>query len=121
MRRNLLTLILTLAVGAVGACTSKSDRADNTKQNMRDKLAVPTADQAAQSGDDLTITQKVRKAIMDDSALSTNAHNVKIIVKQGTVTLTGPVASNDERARVGQLAAAVPGATAIVNELDIAN
>jgi hyperosmotically inducible protein len=121
MRRNVLILTLTLAFGAFGACTSKSDRADNTNQNARDKVAVPTADQAAQSGSDLTLTQQVRKAIIADSELSTNAHNVKIIVKQGTVTLAGPVASNDERTRVGQLAAGVPGAQRVVNQLEIAN
>jgi osmotically-inducible protein OsmY len=88
---------------------------------MLDKLAVPTADQAAQTGVDLTLTQQVRKAIIADPDLSTNAHNVKIIVNQGTVTLAGPVASNDERTRVAQLAAGVPGAQRIVNELEIAN
>ena len=38
-------------------------------------------------------TAQVRKAIIADKDLSTYAHNVKIITKDGTVTLKGPVKS----------------------------
>jgi osmotically-inducible protein OsmY len=50
----------------------------------------------------------VRKAIVSDKALSTYAHNVKVLAQSGTVTLRGPVRSDEEKARVAQLAQAFP-------------
>ena len=45
---------------------------------------------------DRALTAKIRKAVMADKSLSTYAHNVKIISQNGTVTLKGPVRSDDE-------------------------
>jgi hyperosmotically inducible protein len=42
------------------------------------------------------LTAKIRKAVMADKNLSSYAHNVKIISQNGTVTLKGPVHSDDE-------------------------
>jgi osmotically-inducible protein OsmY len=50
----------------------------------------------------------VRKAIVSDKALSTYAHNVKVVAQNGTVTLRGPVRSDEEKAKVAQLAQSVP-------------
>lgn len=110
------------AVIAAGACKAKpEDRAvDNTAQNARDKAAVPTANQAGQNKQDVDVAQQVRKAITSDGSLSTNAHNCKVIVDNGVVTLTGPVASADERTKVEQLATAAPGVTKVVDQLDVA-
>jgi hyperosmotically inducible protein len=117
-----------VAVMAAGACKSKSDdraasdrAADNTAQNARDKSVVPTADQAGQRKPDLDVAQQVRKAIMSDSSLSTNAHNCKVVVNDSVVTLAGPVASADERSKVEQLATSVAGVTKVVNQLEVAN
>ena len=54
---------------------------------------------------DRAITQKIRKAIVDDSSLSTYAHNIKIITQDGKVTLRGPVRSEDEKSNVEAKAA----------------
>lgn len=43
-------------------------------------------------------TAKIRKAITADKTLSTYAHNVKIITLNGTVTLKGPVTSDEGEA-----------------------
>jgi hyperosmotically inducible protein len=122
MTKSLLSLVVA-AVMATAACKSKpDDRApDNTAQNARDKSAVPTADQAGQRKPDLDVAQQVRKAITGDSSLSTNAHNCKVVVNDAVVTLAGPVASADERAKVEQLATSVPGVTKVVNQLEVAN
>jgi len=41
--------------------------------------------------------QKIRKAVVADQSLSTDAHNVKIIARHGKVTLKGPVDSDQEK------------------------
>lgn len=117
-------LVLALATALSGsACKAKPEDkpADNTAQNQRDKSAVPTADQAGQSKSDVDVMAGVRKAIMDDSSLSTTAHNCKVIANGGVVTLTGPVKSADEKTKVESLATGVPGVTKVINQLEVAN
>ena len=46
---------------------------------------------------------------MADKSLSSYAHNVKIISQNGTVTLKGPVKSDDEKIAVIAKAVAVAG------------
>lgn len=122
MRTHLLAFTLAAAFGA-GACKSKPENqaADNTAKNARDKAAVPTADQAGQTKSDVDLAQSLRRAILEDGTLSTNGHNCKVIVNDGVVTLTGPVASTDERTKIAALATATPGVTKVVNQLEIAN
>lgn len=97
--------------------------ADNTEKNVRDRndgTLVPT-DQAKGSDADVEMTRNIRKAIVGDDGLSTNAHNVKIVTLGGVATLRGPVASAAEKARVGDLAAkAAGGPSKIKNELEVA-
>src|SRR5580658_4964666 len=71
---------------------------DNTKQNK--DQSNPTADQQKMNPADRAITQKIRRALHDDSALSVYAHNIKIITQDGKVTLRGPVRSEDEKASI---------------------
>lgn len=58
---------------------------------------------------DRAITQKIRKAIHEDSSLSTYAHNIKIITRDGKVTLRGPVRSEAEKNNLEAKAASVAG------------
>jgi hyperosmotically inducible periplasmic protein len=51
-------------------------------QQDRQKNSV-TADQQNQNLTDWTLTQQIRKALMRDKTLSTNAHNVKIASQNG--------------------------------------
>ena len=72
--------------------------ADNTKVNTRDRAkGAATADQQKENTTDREITQKIRRALMDDKTLSTYAHNVKIIAQDGQVTLKGPVRQRTRR------------------------
>ncbi|HET7109114.1 MAG TPA: BON domain-containing protein [Candidatus Acidoferrum sp.] len=91
---------------------------DNTKQNK--DQTDPTADKQKMNPADRAITQKIRKAIHEDTTLSTYAHNVKIISQDGKVTLRGPVRSEDEKNNIEAKAVAVAGQGNVTNQLEIA-
>ena len=93
---------------------------DNTKANKRDRSkTAPTADQAKNTTDDREIMQKIRKAVVDDSSLSTYAHNVKIISQHGKVTLKGPVRSEEEKSKIEKIATEVAGAGNVTDQMTI--
>jgi osmotically-inducible protein OsmY len=91
---------------------------DNTKKN-KDQPS-PTADQQKMNPADRAITQKIRKAVHDDTSLSTYAHNIKIISQDGKVTLRGPVRSEDEKNNLQAKAVAVAGRENVINQLEVA-
>ena len=90
----------------------------NTKKN-KDQTS-PTADQQKMNPTDRAITQKIRKAVHDDTSLSTYAHNIKIITQDGKVTLRGPVRSEDEKSNLQAKAVAVAGRENVTNQLEVA-
>lgn len=96
--------------------------ADNTNTNERDlNTNAPTADQQKNNRTDRDLTKQIRQAIMQDKALSTYAHNVKIISQNGTVTLKGPVRSEDEKQAIEAKANEVAGTSAkVVSEITVA-
>jgi len=71
------------------------------------------------SATDRDTTQKIRKALVGDKSLSTYAHNVKVLVHEGQVTLRGPVRSDTEKKTVADLASSVAGADRVTNELTV--
>jgi len=91
---------------------------DNTKQNK--EQPGPTAEDQKMNPSDRAITQKIRKALHDDSNLSTYAHNIKVISQDGKVTLRGPVRSEDEKAAIEAKAVAVAGSGNVTNQLEVA-
>jgi hyperosmotically inducible periplasmic protein len=94
--------------------------ADNTKINQRDHNSnSPTADQQKNNPSDIELARQVRKALVNDKSLSTNAHNVKVIVAGGMVTLKGPVNSADEKAAVETKANQVAGAERVNSQLQV--
>ena len=94
---------------------------DNSKVNTRDRQpSAVTADQQKNNKSDLEITKEIRKALVADKSLSTYAHNVKIVTRNGKVTLKGPVRSDDEKQIVEAKAADVAGATNITNQVSVA-
>ena len=95
--------------------------ADNTKVNKRDRNKnEPTAGQQSNGKSDRELTRKIRQALVKDKDLSTYAHNIKVITKNGEVTLKGPVRSEDEKKAVEAKAAEVAGGASITNQLDVA-
>ena len=94
--------------------------ADNTDLNTRDKSGDTLTPQNQPNSDaDLKVLAAVRSAIVDDDNLSMSAHNVKVMVMKGAVTLRGPVKNINEKARVEELTRKVPGVVSIDNRLDI--
>ncbi len=95
-----------------------ADRAaDNTGKNREHR---PTADQQKNNRSDLETTRQIRRALVTDKSLSVYAHNVKIIAQNGTITLKGPVRTEDEKRIVEKKAAEVAGEANIRSEIEIA-
>jgi hyperosmotically inducible protein len=111
MNAQRMLLAITLAVSSVAPPAALSAQApDNTKINKSDRDAgQPTADQQKENRSDREMAKKIRQSIMADKSLSSYAHNVKIISQNGTVTLKGPVKSEDEKTSVMSKAVAVAG------------
>ena len=93
---------------------------DNTKVNKRDRArSAVTADQQKENTSDRDVTRKIRRAIVQDKSLSTYAHNVKVITRDGTVTLKGPVHSEEEKTAIAAKAAEIVGAQNVKNEISV--
>jgi hyperosmotically inducible periplasmic protein len=118
-----LGALLALPAATLAESNPPHDKpADNTGKNVRDRddTVVPT-DQTKGSDTDVEMTRNIRKAVVADDSLSTNAQNVKIVTLDGIATLRGPVTSASERTRVGEIAAKVAGGpTKVHNELEVA-
>jgi osmotically-inducible protein OsmY len=95
---------------------------DNTAKNQRDRSKSElTADQQKENKTDRELSQQVRKALMGDKSLSTYAHNIKVIARNGEITLKGPVKSDEEKQAVEAKAAEVAGgADKIKSEIEVA-
>lgn len=115
-------LFCSLAMWAQDPATQQNSTApDNTKMNQRDRNgAEPTADQQKGNTSDRDLTREIRRSLVQDKSLSTYAHNVKIIAQNGTVTLKGPVKSEDEKTAIELKAAqAAGGADKVHSELAV--
>ena len=88
--------------------------------NVRDKSgATQTPQKQTNSAGDRKLLAAVRRAVVRDKNLSTSAHNVKIIAKDGVVTLRGPVRNQGEKSKIEKLAQQVAGVTSVDNQLDV--
>ena len=93
---------------------------DNSGINKRDRNSEEmTADEQGQSAADIDMTKKIRRAVMDDDSLSTYARNVKIITKDGAVTLKGPVRSEQEKSAIEAKAAGIAGPGKVKNQIEV--
>lgn len=93
---------------------------DNTRQNLRDKDNMTlTAEDQKESKADLNITAHIRKTVHKDKSLSMDAHNVKIITRDGVVTLRGPVETEAESLKLQQITQQTKGVVQVDNQLEI--
>jgi len=102
---------------------TKPAKADNSKMNKHEAATdkgAKTADSQTMTATDRELAAKVRKAITSDKTLSTYAHNVKVIAKDGMVTLKGPVRTEEEKSAIEAKATEVAGAGKVTNEITIA-
>src|SRR5580704_2728502 len=87
----------------------------------QDSTGQVTADQQKVNKADRDLTQNIRKAVLADKSLSTEAHNVKIISRNGTVILRGKVKSDDEKKSIEDKAAQAAGAGNVTDELMVSS
>jgi hypothetical protein len=94
--------------------------ADDTGRNARDgaENALTPMDQSNAPAD-LAITQQIRREVVRDGTLSTNAHNVKIITREGIVTLRGPVESVAEKETIARVAGQAPGVKRVDDQIEV--
>lgn len=116
------------------ACTKESDARSRDQSTTRPDLRAPddtgvnkrdrdnrTLTPMDQSNEpaDLDLTKRIRQALTEDSSLSTNAKNVKVITIARVVTLRGPVKTQAEKDAVLAKARAQAGDAKVVDELEV--
>ena len=87
---------------------------------MRDRTAnglTPFTQSSAASDADLT--RRIRRALVQDKYLSTSAKNIKIIAKDGSVTLRAPVRTQQEKATMARNVRQVAGADRVDTQREI--
>lgn len=94
----------------------QASKPDNSAQNTNQPQ---TAQDQSNVQSDRETTAKVRKAIIADKDLSMYAHNIKIITRNGTVTLMGPVKSDDEKQKIETDVASVVSHDNLVDQLTV--
>lgn len=110
-----------LATTCVLAQEPQSPPPDNTKVNQRDRdSSQSTADQQKENANDKALARQIRQALVKDKALSTYAHNVKVISQGGQVTLKGPVRSQEEKRAVEAKAEQIAGEQNVTSQLEVA-
>lgn len=68
---------------------------------------------------DRDLTQKIRRAVVSDKALSVEAHNIHITAQDGSVTLIGTVKSDDEKKSIEDKATGIAGAGKVTDQLSV--
>src|SRR6185295_4035996 len=112
LRLSLLALLIASGLSAY--------QADNTERNKRDRdRTTVTPEKQGSSKADTEMVARIRRSITDNKSLSTNAHNVKIVVNEGHVWLRGPVANETEKNTVLAVAKEVAGEKNITSNLEI--
>ena len=92
---------------------------ENTEINVRDKdNATLTPEDQKETESDIKITADIRQAIIKNKSLSVDAQNVKIITRNGVVTLRGPVASEAESMKLQKIAKKTRGVVRVDNQLE---
>jgi len=107
-------LLAALAALALGAC-----RRDDTVDTTRTTSATVTPVDQKNDKADIDLTASIRKALVRNGDLSMNAKNVKIISRDGNVTLRGLVDSDAEKAAIQDEAVAIAGIANVDNEIDV--
>jgi hyperosmotically inducible protein len=123
------TRILAFAVAGFFGCAAlaagiqdpQQPAPDNSKTNQRDRdKSSATADQQKMSPEDRELAKKIRSAIVADKSLSTYGHNVKILARDGKVTLKGPVRSDEEKTAIVTKATGIVGEGNVTDQMEVA-
>lgn len=87
----------------------------NRERNQRTLTPINQGNNQA----DVDTTAQIRKGILAEKAMSTNARNVKIITNKGQVTLRGPVETAEEKRLIGVIAIDIAQAQNVDNQLEV--
>jgi hyperosmotically inducible periplasmic protein len=127
MKTSLPLLALALAlIMHSGGCNKRTDQtrpapdntASNAPANKPDTTKSPM-DQS-QTSEDIRITADIRRAVLNDKAMSMNAQNCKIITdNMGKVVLRGIVDTQREKDTIEALAKATAGVKSVENQLEV--
>ena len=121
--KSLYLLLAFSALLIVTPVTAQSSavKPDNTKTNQADRNpGEPTADRQGSAASDIKLTAAIRRALVADKTLSTYAHNIKIITRNGIVTLKGPIRSDAEMQSLIGKAAEISGRPDdVVNQMSV--
>jgi len=124
LKRIALTLVLSSALLGLGTVTMAHDAApvapDNSAVNVRDRdPGAMTAGEQSNTKSDVELTREIRRAVVKDHSLSMLAHNVKIVAANGSVTLRGPVKTEEEKTAIASKAQQIAGADKVDNQLEV--
>ena len=118
-----LAVIALISISAVAAedYLAHDGAPDNTKVNQRDRVEnAKTADHQMKGSKSSTeITRLIRRELTKDETLSTYAKNIKIVTVGDSVTLRGPVKTQEEKEKIEALAVQVASNRTIHNELEV--
>jgi len=110
-----------VSIALLAITSALAQAPDNTKINKRDDVKNPvTADQQSNAKADVDLLRQIRKEISQEKTFSTYAKNVKIITRDGTATLRGPVKSEEEKQAIEAIAKRIAGDGKVTSHLEIA-
>jgi osmotically-inducible protein OsmY len=125
MKRLASILILSLPLSGfstIGWAQTGSSAPDNSAVNARDRNPEAiTAGEQSNSKSDMELTRKIRRAVVKNDSLSMMAHNVKIVCVNGSVTLRGPVKTDEEKTTVADIARNIAGPDKVDDQLEVKN
>jgi osmotically-inducible protein OsmY len=92
----------------------------NSEVNDRDRDGSDITPMDQGNGEiDLDLTQRIRKSVVGDDSLSFGAKNVKIITRDGHVTLRGTVNNAAEKDTIYKTAVTHAGVGHVTNQLEV--
>ncbi|MDP1834449.1 MAG: BON domain-containing protein [Chlamydiales bacterium] len=89
----------------------------NGNANRSNANVARNANDSAVSATDRDTMNKIRAALMQDPTLRASTSSIRIAVNNGSVVLSGTVASNDEKSRIEDLVEDVDGVSDVDNQL----
>ena len=115
-----LASVLLMPVSSLSQQQSSTPSNSSSDNSAVNQTQSKTADQQSNATSDRMLTKKIRQALIADKSLSTYGHNVKIITKDGSVTLKGPVKSEEEKQTIAAKAESVVGSPdRVTNQLTV--
>jgi osmotically-inducible protein OsmY len=109
---------MAIALSGVVPAFAQTKAVDTTRDARNNG---PTADNQKNDKTDIKMAADIRKSVVSDKSLSTMAHNVKIVARNGQVTLRGRVKSEDEKRSIVSKAEEVAGKGNVTDQLLVAS